>query len=175
MGHFCSQIDFLCILFVPLFMLIFGIALGRPPVPILRIWGSFQGAFWGHFEHFFADVAKLTAKCLIWEVLGVRFCIYFAYFLNVFFMLLSRWPFCAILAVLGLPKGSLWELVFADFANFACKNDMLDLKHENEAFLALIWRGRRQWGGLPESSDSAEHGEWIQSRLPPPAGVRRIL
>ena len=62
MGHFCSQIDFLCILFVPLFMLIFGIALGRPPVLILRIWGSFQGAFRGHFEHFSADAANLE-KC----------------------------------------------------------------------------------------------------------------
>ena len=54
------------------------------------------------------------------------------------------------------------------------KRNVLKLRHENEAFLALIWRGRRQWGGLPESSDSAEHGEWIQSRPAPPAGVRRI-
>ena len=115
------------------------------------------------------------AKCLVWEVLGLRFCIFFAYFLNVFFMLLSRWTFCAILADSGLQRESLWESIFADFANFACKNDMLDLKHENEAFLALIWRGRRQWGGLPESSDSAENGEWFQSRTAPPAGVRRIL
>ena len=29
--------------------------------------------------------------------------------------------------------------------------------------------------GLPESSDSAENGEWPQSRPAPPAGVRRIL
>ena len=101
------------------------------------------------------------AKCLVWEVLGLRFCIFFAYFLNVFFMLLSRWTFCAILADSGLQRESLWESIFSDFANFACKNDMLDLKHENEAFLALIWRGRRQWGGLPESSDSAEHGESV--------------
>ena len=115
------------------------------------------------------------AKCLVWEVLGLRFCIFFAYFLNVFFMLLSRWTFCAILADSGLQRESLWESIFADFANFACKNDMLDLKHENEAFLALIWRGRRQWGGLPESSDSAENGAWVQARPAPPAGVRRIL
>ena len=75
----------------------------------------------------------------------------------------------------GLPKGSLWESIFADFENSACKNDMLELRHENEAFLALIWRGRRQGGGLPESSDSAENGEWVQARPAPPAGVRRIL
>ena len=57
-----------------------------------------------------------------------------------------------------------------------CKEkSVLKLRHENEAFLALIWRGRRQWGGLPESSDSAENGEWPQSRPAPPAGVRRIL
>ena len=53
--------------------------------------------------------------------------------------------------------------------------DILELRHENELFWALIWRGRRQWGALPESSDSAEHGEWIPSRPAPPAGVRRIL
>ena len=96
------------------------------------------------------------AKCLFWELLGLRFCIIFANFLHVFFMLPSRRPFCAILVDLGFQRGSLWESIFAGFANFACKNDMLELRHENEAFLALMWRGRRQWGGLPESSDSAE-------------------
>ena len=80
----------------------------------------------------------------------------FAYFLNVFFMLLSRRTFCSILPDLGLQRGALLELILVDFTNFACKNDMLELRHENEAFLALIWRGRRQWGGLPESSDSAD-------------------
>ena len=114
------------------------------------------------------------AKCLFWEVLGLRFCIIFANFLHVFFMLLSRQHFCLILADLGLQRRSLLEHCFTNFANFACKNDMLELGHENEAFLALIWRGRRQWGGLPESSDSAENGEWVQARPAPRAGVRRI-
>ena len=43
-------------------MLIFGIAFGMPPDPILRIWESFQGPFESHLEHFFADAAKLK-KC----------------------------------------------------------------------------------------------------------------
>ena len=45
------------------------------------------------------------AKCLIWELLGLRFCIFFAYFLNVFFMLLSRRTFCSILADLSFQRG----------------------------------------------------------------------
>ena len=102
-------------------MLIFGIAVGKPPAPISKIVGSFQGSFWEDFEHFFADAAKLKkmqpfpAKCLVWEVLGLRFCIFFAYFLNVFFMLLSRWTFCAILADSGLkgsPFGSRFSQIF---------------------------------------------------------------
>ena len=36
--------------------------MGRPLFPILRIWGLFKGAFREHFEHFFADAAKLK-KC----------------------------------------------------------------------------------------------------------------
>ena len=40
-------------------MLIFGIAFGRPPAARLWMWESFQGPFWGHVVHFFADVVKL--------------------------------------------------------------------------------------------------------------------
>ena len=61
----------------------------------------------------------------------------------------------------GHPEGVLWELIFTDFANFACKNDMLELMPKIDDFWRTFGRGRRQWGGLPESSDSAEHGEWI--------------
>ena len=57
MGHFCSQINLLCILFVPICMIMFGIAFGRLPASILKILGSFQNAFWCHFEHVFADAA----------------------------------------------------------------------------------------------------------------------
>ena len=75
----------------------------------------------------------------------------------------------------GLPKGSLWESIFADFANFACKNDMLKLGPTMEDFWETFGWGRRTRAGLPESSDSAEHGETFHSRPAPPAGVRRIL
>ena len=57
-------------------------------------------------------------KSLVWEVLGLRFCIIFANFLNVFFMLLSRRPFCSILAELGLQKGSLLGYIFRRFCKF---------------------------------------------------------
>ena len=54
----------------------------------------------------------------VWEVLGLRFCILFANFLHVFFMLRSRQSFCSILTDFGLPKRSLLEAIFVDFANF---------------------------------------------------------
>ena len=57
-----SQIRFFFIFCVSIFVIVFGVAFGRPPVPIFRIWGSLQGAFLCHFEHFFADAAKLK-KC----------------------------------------------------------------------------------------------------------------
>ena len=56
------------------------------------------------FLHFF---------CLLFE------CIYF--------MLLSRRLFWSFLVDWGRPEGSLWEAIFAEFADFACKNDMLKL------------------------------------------------
>ena len=49
-----------------IFLLVFGITFGRPLVPFLRIWGSFQGAFWDHFQDFFADAAKLK-KCNLFK------------------------------------------------------------------------------------------------------------
>ena len=42
-------------------------------------------------------------------------------------------------------------------------------------FWKSFWWGRRQWGGLPNYADSAEHGQKFHSRPAPPAGVRRIL
>ena len=59
------------------------------------------------------------AKCLFWDVLGLRFCINCANFLHEFFMLLSRRPFFSILVDLGLQRGSLLDKFFTDFANFA--------------------------------------------------------
>ena len=40
-----SEIGFVCKLLVPIFVLIFGIAFGRPPTTILTILDSFQGPF----------------------------------------------------------------------------------------------------------------------------------
>ena len=40
------------------------------------------------------QMQPFQAKSLVWEVPGLRFCIIFANFLNVFFMLLSRRIFC---------------------------------------------------------------------------------
>ena len=53
-------------------MLVFGIAFGRPPAAIWRILVSFQGPFGGHFEHFFADTAKLEKCNILKQMLGLR-------------------------------------------------------------------------------------------------------
>ena len=71
LGQFRFRIVFFCIFGLPLFLLVFGIAFGRPPVPILEIWGLFQGPFWNHFEHFFADAAKLKNATLSSEMLDL--------------------------------------------------------------------------------------------------------
>ena len=71
--------------------------------------GCLLGSFWTLFRRC-CETQKMQpfqAKCLIWEVLGLRFCMIFANFSNVFFLLLPRWPFCSILAELGLQRGSL--------------------------------------------------------------------
>ena len=44
---------------------------------------------------------------------------------------------------------------------------------ENDAFWALIWQGRREWGC--QAMQILQIFLWIQSRHAPPSGVRRIL
>ena len=66
-----SQPIFFCICCVPVFMFVFGIAFGRPPVAIFRILASFQGAFWHHFAYLFADAVKLKNATFPSEMLGL--------------------------------------------------------------------------------------------------------
>ena len=88
-----------------------------------RILGPFGGPFGSHFAHSFANAAKLQkcnfsqAKYLFLVVPGVRFGIIFGNFLKLFLVLLSGRHFYNMLADLGLQMGSLWELIFTDFAN----------------------------------------------------------
>ena len=56
---------------MPFFILIFGIAFGKAPVAILEISGSFQGVFWDHFAHLFADAAKAKNATISSEMLGL--------------------------------------------------------------------------------------------------------
>ena len=64
-------------------MLVFGIALGNTPVAVLSILKSFQGAFWDDFAYFCyscCETQKMRPsqmKFLVWEVLGLWFCIGF--------------------------------------------------------------------------------------------------
>ena len=63
--------------------------------------------------------ATLFSEMLDLGGVGLRFCMIFANFSNVFFLLLPRRPFCPTLAELGLQRVSLVGSIFADFADFA--------------------------------------------------------
>ena len=101
------------------------------------------------------QLQHVQAKCLVWEVLGLRFGTFFAYFLNVFFVLLSRRTFCSILADLGLQKGSVLESILADFANFACNNDMLKSGSKIDDFWRTFGRPPDPILGIWESFQGA--------------------
>ena len=62
--------------------------------------------------------ATLSSEMLDLKVLGLRFCMLFANFSNVFFLLLPGRSFYSILADLVLQRGFLLEHFFTDFANF---------------------------------------------------------
>ena len=152
MGHFCSKIDFLCILFVLIFMLIFGIAFGRPPASILKIWGSFQGAFWGHFVYFFADAAKLK-KCNPLErnacfatCWASDFALILLIFCMCFLCCFLDGLFAQFLWILASKEGPFWS-IFSHIFQILHEKNILKLRHANEAFVCLIWRGRRRGAG----------------------------
>ena len=84
----------------------------RPLAAILRIWGSFQGVFWAHLAHLFADAATLT-KCNLfkrntwflgsWSPVFVSFLQFRWSFSGVAIKLAAFWDFCRFLR----PKGGL--------------------------------------------------------------------
>ena len=59
-----------------IFLFIFGIVFGRPPPAFLRIWVSFQGAFWGHFHILLQMLRNSKNATLLSEMLdlGVERC-----------------------------------------------------------------------------------------------------
>ena len=63
--------------------------------------------------------ATLSSEILDLGGVGPPFLHFFAYFLNVLFMLLSRRTFCSIFADLGLQRGSVLGSILTVFANFA--------------------------------------------------------
>ena len=82
-----------------------------------------SGSFWTRFCRCCKaqKMQSFEAKYLFGDVLGLRFWIIFANLLHVLFMLLSRRPFCSILADLGLQRGFLLEHFSTEFVNFAWK------------------------------------------------------
>ena len=84
---FVLKSDSKAFLLVRIFMFNFGIAFARSLAAILRISRSFGGQFGGHFQHFFADAAKLEVcnplKHITWfGGCCLRFCMAFANFLQ---------------------------------------------------------------------------------------------
>ena len=53
-------------------MLIFGIAFGKPPVAFLKIWGSFQGAFWDYFGYFLEKLQNSKNATFLSEMLDLE-------------------------------------------------------------------------------------------------------
>ena len=93
------------------------------------------------------------AKCLIWEVLGLRFCMIFAILLNVFFMLLS------VLAELGLQKGCLLG-PFPQILQILHVKKAAEIEARKLLICGRLLGGASGSGeGLPESADSAKHSE----------------
>ena len=85
--YICSQIRFLCILMVSIFMLIFGIAFGEPPAPI---WSDLK-LFWIQFCAHCECLLVLLQNCENATPLnGPSFAHHFHKLFKVFFVLQSR-------------------------------------------------------------------------------------
>ena len=95
LDHVCSKIGFVGILLVSILMFIFGMAFGRRLAPIWKDFDVILGSILSSFSQLFADAAKLQkcnpsqAKRLVLRGPGFHFCIIFANFLELFFVLLS--------------------------------------------------------------------------------------
>ena len=111
--------------------------------------GCLLESFWTLFRRCCKTqkMQPFQAKCLIWEVLGLTFCMIFANLSNVFFLLLPRRPCSSIVAELGLQRGSLFELILADSANFAWKKVCWNWSSKIDDFWRTFGRGRRRGAG----------------------------
>ena len=120
---FWRPIRFSCILFVSILILVLGIALGRPPFAVLKIWGLFQGVFWDHFGHLFADAAKIK-QCICFKRhawFGGSWASVFISFYNVFqflFLCCNQNRIFCDLSRLWLPN--VFCFAMSIFAGFAC-------------------------------------------------------
>ena len=90
-----------------------------------RILESFWKVFWSNFVNFLQHAANLQkcnhygAECMVLDVLGFHFCIIFANFFELFFVLLSGLHFYSILADFDFQVGFMLGSILADFADFA--------------------------------------------------------
>ena len=81
----------------------------------------------------------------------------FASFLNVFFMLLSRRHFCPIFVAWGLCV-----CPFSAIVQISHPQNRAEIAARKFMILGGLLGGASGRGrGLLESSDSAEHGEWV--------------
>ena len=151
-------------------------AFRRPAAAICLHFGLILGDFWGHFADFFADAAKVwncnpsQAKRLFSRVPGLHFCILFATFLHVFLDMLPEDHFLQIFWDFGLQLGSLWEALFAYFADLAWKKGCWNWGLKNDDFWETFGRGRRQGAGSLKHAFSAESALEIQHALQPLRG-----
>ena len=108
-------------------------------------------------------------------MLGVRVYIIFCWFFECVFLCCFLDRTCPIFVDLGLHKGPCWDR-FSQFLQISHGKKRAEIEARKLMVFESLLGGAGGTGeGLPESSDSAEHGEWVQSRPAPPAGVRRIF
>ena len=198
-----SQIRFLCIFMVSIFMLIFAIAFGEPPTPISSDLMSFRCPFCCHFAYLLVllqnckNETHLERKPCFW---GCRpsFAHHCHKLFEVFVVLQSRNIFVWFLQIRASKRGpcsspfsqfvrflcDLWDLGLqrcpflnpvSQFLQIFMKKSVLKLRLEKWSIFGSNLEGVGGRGHCCLAMQILQIFLWISSRHAPPSGVRRIL
>ena len=109
-------------------------------------------------------------------MLGLRFCILFAHLFEFFFSCCCLHSiFKRFFLDLGSQRGACWG-PFSQILQILHGKTHVEIEARTLMTFGRLLGGAGGRGqGLPDTSDSAEHGGWVESPPAPPARVRRIL